>query len=73
MSRSSALASKATGYPIAKLATKIAVGYYLQELKNPVTERTYASFEPALDYIVTKILAGHLISSHLQTVSSVHK
>ncbi|MBM7632520.1 carbamoyl-phosphate synthase large subunit [Geomicrobium sediminis] len=55
VSRSSALASKATGYPIAKLATKIAVGYYLQELKNPVTERTYASFEPALDYIVTKI------------------
>lgn len=55
MSRSSALASKATGYPIAKIATKIAVGYHLKELKNPVTKRTYASFEPALDYIVTKI------------------
>ncbi|QDI90582.1 carbamoyl-phosphate synthase large subunit [Salicibibacter halophilus] len=55
VSRSSALASKATGYPIAKLATKIAVGYHLQELQNPVTKRTYASFEPALDYIVTKI------------------
>lgn len=55
VSRSSALASKATGYPIAKIATKIAVGYHLKELKNPVTKRTYASFEPALDYIVTKI------------------
>ncbi|MCF6410500.1 carbamoyl-phosphate synthase large subunit [Pseudalkalibacillus salsuginis] len=55
VSRSSALASKATGYPIAKLAAKIAVGYTLDELKNPVTGRTYASFEPALDYVVTKI------------------
>ncbi|WLD95093.1 carbamoyl-phosphate synthase large subunit [Alkalihalobacillus sp. AL-G] len=55
VSRSSALASKATGYPIAKLAAKIAVGYQLDELKNPVTGRTYASFEPALDYVVTKI------------------
>lgn len=55
VSRSSALASKATGYPIAKLAAKIAVGYRLDELKNPVTGRTYASFEPALDYVVTKI------------------
>ncbi|WP_257350159.1 carbamoyl-phosphate synthase large subunit [Pseudalkalibacillus decolorationis] len=55
VSRSSALASKATGYPIAKLAAKIAVGYQLDELINPVTGRTYASFEPALDYIVTKI------------------
>ncbi|MGP4080300.1 carbamoyl-phosphate synthase large subunit [Pseudalkalibacillus sp. R45] len=55
VSRSSALASKATGYPIAKLAAKIAVGYSLDELKNPVTGRTYASFEPALDYVVTKI------------------
>lgn len=55
VSRSSALASKATGYPIAKMATKIAVGYRLDELMNPVTQRTYASFEPALDYVVTKI------------------
>jgi carbamoyl-phosphate synthase large subunit len=55
VSRSSALASKATGYPIAKLAAKIAVGYSLDELKNPVTGTTYASFEPALDYVVTKI------------------
>jgi carbamoyl-phosphate synthase large subunit len=55
VSRSSALASKATGYPIAKMAAKIAVGYHLNELINPVTQRTYASFEPALDYVVTKI------------------
>ncbi|TLS35267.1 carbamoyl-phosphate synthase large subunit [Pseudalkalibacillus caeni] len=55
VSRSSALASKATGYPIAKLAAKIAVGLSLAEMKNPVTGKTYASFEPALDYVVTKI------------------
>lgn len=55
VSRSSALASKATGYPIAKLATKIAIGLTLDEMMNPVTGKTYASFEPALDYIVTKI------------------
>ncbi|WP_147802393.1 carbamoyl-phosphate synthase large subunit [Alkalicoccus halolimnae] len=54
VSRSSALASKATGYPIAKLSAKIAVGYHLDELVNPITKTTYASFEPALDYIVTK-------------------
>jgi carbamoyl-phosphate synthase large subunit len=55
VSRSSALASKATGYPIAKVAAKIAVGYRLDEIKNPVTGETYACFEPALDYVVTKI------------------
>src|SRR6476620_2096166 len=55
VSRSSALASKATGYPIAKLAAKIAVGLTLDEMMNPVTGKTYASFEPALDYVVTKI------------------
>lgn len=55
VSRSSALASKATGYPIAKLAAKIAVGLTLDEMLNPVTGKTYASFEPALDYIVSKI------------------
>ncbi|KUP08600.1 carbamoyl phosphate synthase large subunit [Bacillus coahuilensis m2-6] len=55
VSRSSALASKATGYPIAKLAAKIAVGLTLDEMMNPVTGNTYASFEPALDYVVTKI------------------
>lgn len=55
VSRSSALASKATGYPIAKLAAKIAVGLSLDEMMNPVTGKTYACFEPALDYIVAKI------------------
>ena len=55
VSRSSALASKATGYPIAKMAAKIAVGLTLDEIKNPVTETTYAEFEPALDYVVCKI------------------
>ena len=55
VSRSSALASKATGYPIAKLAAKIAVGLTLDEMKNPVTNSTYAQFEPALDYVVAKI------------------
>ncbi|MEK3974449.1 carbamoyl-phosphate synthase large subunit [Psychrobacillus sp. FSL K6-1267] len=55
VSRSSALASKATGYPIAKLAAKIAVGLTLDEMMNPVTGKTYACFEPALDYIVAKI------------------
>lgn len=55
VSRSSALASKATGYPIAKIAAKIAVGLNLDEIINPVTKTTYAQFEPALDYVVTKI------------------
>ena len=55
VSRSSALASKATGYPIAKVAAKIALGYTLDEIKNAVTGKTYASFEPALDYCVVKI------------------
>lgn len=55
VSRSSALASKATGYPIAKLAAKIAVGLNLDEIKNPVTQTTFAQFEPALDYVVVKI------------------
>lgn len=55
VSRSSALASKATGYPIAKIAAKLAVGYMLAELKNPVTGTTFASFEPALDYVAVKI------------------
>ncbi|MFC4320674.1 carbamoyl phosphate synthase large subunit [Litchfieldia salsa] len=54
VSRSSALASKATGYPIAKIAAKLAVGYTLDEIINPVTGGTYASFEPALDYVVVK-------------------
>jgi len=54
VSRSSALASKATGYPIAKVASKIAIGYTLDEIKNAVTGNTYACFEPALDYVVVK-------------------
>ena len=55
VSRSSALASKATGYPIAKVAAKIAIGYTLDEIKNAITGKTYASFEPALDYCVVKM------------------
>jgi carbamoyl-phosphate synthase large subunit len=55
VSRSSALASKATGFPIAKIAAKLAVGYTLDEIPNDITKKTMASFEPALDYVVTKI------------------
>ena len=55
VSRSSALASKATGYPIAKITTKIAIGYNLHEIQNSVTKKTVAAFEPALDYVVVKI------------------
>jgi carbamoyl-phosphate synthase large subunit len=55
VSRSSALASKATGYPIARMAAKCAVGYHLDEIKNPITGSTFASFEPALDYVVVKL------------------
>ncbi len=55
VSRSSALASKATGYPIAKIAAKLAIGYHLDELKNPVTKTTSAFFEPAIDYVIVKV------------------
>ena len=55
VSRSSALASKATGFPIAKIAAKLAVGYSLNELKNDITRETLACFEPTIDYVVTKI------------------
>jgi carbamoyl-phosphate synthase large subunit len=55
VSRSSALASKATGYPIAKIAAKLAIGYYLDELKNQITQNTSAYFEPALDYVIVKM------------------
>ena len=55
LSRSSALASKATGYPIAKVATKIALGYTLDEIRNDVTGKTFACFEPAIDYVVVKL------------------
>ncbi|MBU9714031.1 carbamoyl-phosphate synthase (glutamine-hydrolyzing) large subunit [Evansella tamaricis] len=55
VSRSSALASKATGYPIARIAAKCAIGYHLDEIVNPITGNTFASFEPALDYVVVKL------------------
>jgi carbamoyl-phosphate synthase large subunit len=55
VSRSSALASKATGYPIAKVAAKLAIGYNLDELNNSITKTTSAFFEPALDYVIVKI------------------
>lgn len=55
VSRSSALASKATGYPIAKVAAKLAIGYHLDELKNQITQNTSAYFEPALDYVIVKV------------------
>jgi carbamoylphosphate synthase large subunit len=55
VSRSSALASKATGFPIAKFAAKLAVGYTLDEIPNDITQKTPASFEPTIDYVVTKI------------------
>jgi carbamoyl-phosphate synthase large subunit len=67
VSRSSALASKATGYPIAKLAAKIAVGLTLDEMLNPVTGKTYACFEPALDYVVSKFQDSLLINSNMLT------
>lgn len=63
VSRSSALASKATGYPIAKIGAKIALGYNLDEIKNAVTGKTYACFEPALDYCVVKIPKWPFVSS----------
>lgn len=73
VSRSSALASKATGYPIARIAAKCAIGYTLDEILNPITGSTYASFEPALDYIVVKLPAFHLISLRRRIEHSVHK
>ena len=55
VSRSSALASKATGFPIAKMAAKLSVGYTLDKLPNDITKKTPASFEPSIDYVVTKV------------------
>src|SRR5467141_3026298 len=55
VSRSSALASKATGFPIAKIAAKLAIGYRLDEIKNDITRETPASFEPTIDYVVVKV------------------
>ena len=73
VSRSSALASKATGYPIAKVAAKLAIGYHLDELKNQITGNTSAMFEPTLDYVVVKIRAGTSTSSLAATVNSACK
>ena len=72
MSRSSALASKATGYPIAKLAAKIAVGLTLDEMLNPITGTSYAAFEPTLDYVISKI-PSHSINLKRVNVSWVRK
>ena len=80
VSRSSALASKATGYPIAKVAAKIALGYTLDEIKNAVTKKTYASFEPMLDYVVVKmprlpfdkfISASHQLGTQMKATGEV--
>ena len=80
VSRSSALASKATGYPIAKVAAKIALGYTLDEIKNAVTKKTYASFEPMLDYVVVKmprlpfdkfISASHRLGTQMKATGEV--
>ena len=77
VSRSSALASKATGFPIAKMAAKLAVGYALEEIPNDITRATPASFEPTIDYVVTKIPrfafekfpgAEGRLSTHMQSV-----
>ena len=80
VSRSSALASKATGFPIAKIAAKLSVGYTLNELENDITKVTPASFEPTIDYIVTKIprfsfekfsTADGLLTTSMQSVGEV--
>jgi carbamoyl-phosphate synthase large subunit len=80
VSRSSALASKATGFPIAKMAAKLAVGYALEEIPNDITQATPASFEPTIDYVVTKIPrfafekfpgADGRLSTHMQSVGEV--
>ncbi len=77
VSRSSALASKATGFPIAKIAAKVAIGYTLDEIPNDITERTPASFEPALDYVVVKVprfafekfpAADSTLTTHMKSV-----
>ncbi|HXR29550.1 MAG TPA: carbamoyl-phosphate synthase large subunit [Solirubrobacterales bacterium] len=80
VSRSSALASKATGFPIAKMAAKLAVGYALEEIPNDITQKTMACFEPTIDYVVTKIPrfafekfpgAERRLSTHMQSVGEV--
>jgi len=64
VSRSSALASKATGYPIAKIAAKLAIGYNLDELKNQITTTTSAMFEPTLDYVIVKMPRWNFAKFH---------
>lgn len=76
VSRSSALASKATGFPIAKIAAKLAVGLTLDQIPNDITLKTPASFEPSIDYIVTKVrrlILGALVSVVWLNVTTVHK
>jgi carbamoyl-phosphate synthase large subunit len=65
VSRSSALASKATGFPIAKMAAKLSVGYTLDQIPNDITKKTPASFEPSIDYVVTKVRSFHLFNSSI--------
>ena len=62
VSRSSALASKATGFPIAKMAAKLSVGYTLDQIPNDITRKTPASFEPSIDYVVTKVCHSILLA-----------
>lgn len=80
VSRSSALASKATGFPIAKIASKLAIGYTLDEIPNDITKTTYAGFEPTIDYVVTKIprfanekfpSADHTLTTQMKSVGEV--
>lgn len=76
VSRSSALASKATGFPIAKIAAKLAVGLTLDQIPNDITLKTPASFEPSIDYIVTKVIvilrtASTVMTSDLLQVASI--
>ena len=71
VSRSSALASKATGYPIAKVATRIAIGYTLDEIMNQVTGKTYACFEPALDYVVNVAIGTSFEAAMMKAVRSI--
>jgi carbamoyl-phosphate synthase large subunit len=71
VSRSSALASKATGFPIAKIAAKLAVGYTLDEIRNDITRETPASFEPSIDYVVTKIPRFTILTTQMKSVGEV--
>ena len=73
VSRSSALASKATGFPIAKIAAKLAVGYTLDEIPNDITRETPASFEPSIDYVVVKIPRFNFEKFPMQILSLAHR